>query len=82
VTKDHELKINARGLSNPGPRMMVETALSDHTCSVLRVIVSNAEAVEDLRDYFEKKQARIDVDQIGDDFHIFVDFSSGDSSSA
>ena len=69
-----ELRINARGLSVPGPRMMVETALADATCELLRVVVSHQDAVDDLKAYLEAHGGRVDiVDQIGDDYHIVAD---------
>jgi TusA-related sulfurtransferase len=73
VKQDSEIKINARGLSNPGPRMMVETALAEGEYEAVRVVVSSVEAMEDLRGYFESLGASIETDHIGDDYHIFVD---------
>ena len=70
----NELKINARGLDNPGPRMLVETALARGKPAALRVIVSHQEAVDDLRKLFEKHKATAEVDQIGDEFHVLVRF--------
>ncbi|MGD8414374.1 MAG: sulfurtransferase TusA family protein [Candidatus Latescibacterota bacterium] len=68
-----ELKINARGLSAPGPRLMVETALAKNPNRFLRVVVSEAAAVEDLRKYFAGRNADVKVDQVGEDFHVLVD---------
>ena len=68
-----ELKINARGLSAPGPRLMVETALSRNPSRFLRVVVSDSEAVDDLRVYFEERNAIVTIDQVGTDFHVLVD---------
>jgi TusA-related sulfurtransferase len=71
---ERELKINARGLSAPGPRLMVETTLKKNPCQLLRVVVSNVEAVEDLEDFFKTKQAKVNVDQVGEEFHVLVEF--------
>ena len=76
MKQDSEIRINARGLPNPGPRMMVESALDRRKYESMRVVVSNEEALEDLRGFFESIGASIDTDQIGDDYHIFVDFTS------
>ena len=73
---DRQMKINARGLPSPGPRMMVKRALADNECQTLRVVVSYAEAVEDLKEYFKSLHVTAEVDQIGDEFHLFVDLSS------
>ena len=74
--RDKAFRINARGLSNPGPRMMVEAALADAKYESVRVVVSTKEALEDLRSYFESKDASIETDQIGDDYHLFATFVS------
>ena len=71
---ERELKINARGLSAPGPRLMVETALKKNPCQMMRVVVSNMEAVEDLKEFFKAKQVEVNVDQVGDEFHVLVEF--------
>ena len=69
---ESELKINARGLSNPGPRMMVKSAIEGQNCKRIRVVVNNTEAVKDLEAYFDSVGATVDVDEIGDEFHILV----------
>ncbi len=76
MVSENVIKINARGLSNPGPRMMVETALEKGPCEMMRVVVSSTEAAADLKAFFEEKKAKIEVDEIGDEFHILVDFVS------
>lgn len=73
MTTRAELKINARGLSAPGPRLMVETALAKNPSRFLRVVVSDAAAVEDLQQYFAGRNADVKVDQVGEDFHVLVD---------
>ena len=70
---DRELKINARGLTAPGPRLMVETALTNNPCQLLRVVVSNTDAVKDLEEYFAGKRAKVNVDQVGEEFHLLVE---------
>ncbi|MDH3217789.1 MAG: sulfurtransferase TusA family protein [Candidatus Krumholzibacteria bacterium] len=78
MRQDREIKINARGLSNPGPRLMVKSALAEQKCKRVRVVVSNVEAVEDLREYFSSLGASVETDHIGADYHIFVELSSSD----
>ena len=73
MTTRHELKINARGLSAPGPRLMVETALARDPSRFLRVVVSDSDAVDDLTAYFAERNASVKVDQVGEDFHVLVD---------
>ncbi|UCG51283.1 MAG: hypothetical protein JSW58_13970 [Candidatus Latescibacterota bacterium] len=69
----NEVKINAKGLSNPGPRMMVESVLAEQECKTLRVVVTSEEAVKDLEEYFDTLGATIEVDQIGEEIHMLVD---------
>jgi TusA-related sulfurtransferase len=76
MARDNEIKINARGLSNPGPRMMVETALAKRSISSLRVVVSSKESVDELMAYFETLQAEVVVDHIGNDYHLLVNLPS------
>jgi TusA-related sulfurtransferase len=73
MTTRQELKINARGLTAPGPRLMVETALARNPNRFLRVVVSDSEAVEDLKVYFAERDATVNVDQVGEDYHVLVD---------
>jgi hypothetical protein len=56
--------------------MMVETALEKGDAETLRVVVSNVEALEDLRSYFRAMGASFETDHIGDDYHIHVDLTS------
>ena len=69
---EDELKINARGLSSPGPRLMVENALDVNPGKIIRAIVSSLEAAEDLREHFSKGNFRISVDQVGEEYHVFI----------
>ena len=75
-----DIKINARGLSNPGPRMMVESAISEGEFETMRVVVSSKDALKDLQSYFSSIGATFEADQIGDDYHIFVDLTSQEKS--
>jgi TusA-related sulfurtransferase len=69
-----ELKINARGLSAPGPRLMVEAALAEGPPSrFIRVVVSTLEAVDDLKAYFAERDAIVKVDNVGEEFHVMVE---------
>jgi TusA-related sulfurtransferase len=71
---EREVKINARGLSAPGPRMMVETALAKAPCKVMRVVVSNSQALEDLREFFASRRATVKIDQVGEEYHLVASF--------
>lgn len=72
---ENVIKVNARGLSNPGPRLMVETVLAKGPCRMMRVIVSNEDAAKDLEAYFASLNAGVDIDRIGEEFHILADFT-------
>jgi TusA-related sulfurtransferase len=72
---ENVVKVNARGLSNPGPRMMVETALAKGPCRMMRVIVSNEEAAADLDKFFATLNAVVDIDKVGEEYHILADFT-------
>ena len=69
-----EIKVNARGLSTPGPRMMLKNALSETKCNMVRVIVSKLEAVEDVEKYLETQGTTVHVDQVGEEYHIRAEF--------
>lgn len=73
MASQDELKINARGLSAPGPRLMVESALARSPSERLRIAVSSQEAAEDLRAYFAERGAKVTVDLVGEDYHLLVD---------
>jgi TusA-related sulfurtransferase len=70
---ENEVKINARGLSSPGPRLMVETALKKTPAERLRVVVSSKTAAEDLETYLRGLKAKVEIDVIGEEFHILAD---------
>ncbi|NIM19901.1 MAG: hypothetical protein GTO51_06605 [Candidatus Latescibacteria bacterium] len=73
---ENVIKINARGLSNPGPRMMVQTALEKGKCTMMRVVVSSADAASDLEAFFRSCNAKVEIDAIGEEFHILADFTA------
>jgi len=73
MTTENELKVNARGLSAPGPRLMVETALEKTPARFLRVVVSDQAAVDDLQAYFGERGGNVKIDQVGEEFHVIVD---------
>ncbi len=75
--KDNEHKVNAKGLSGSGPRLMVEGVLKSGDVDFLRVVVSDVDAVEDLKQYFASINAAFEIDQIGDEYHFLVDFTAG-----
>jgi len=72
---ENVIKVNARGLSNPGPRLMVETVLAKGPCRLMRVIVSNKDAAKDLEAYFQSLKAAVDIDRVGEEYHILADFT-------
>lgn len=75
--RDDELQINAKDLSNPGPRIMVESALTRERRRWIRVIVSGDSSIPDLKEYFTSLGAlRIEVDQLGADYHVIVDLGA------
>jgi len=71
---EDELRINARGLSVPGPRLMVESALENGRPSVLRVVVSNDEGARDVGGYLIGRGATVEIDHVGSEFHVVAQF--------
>ena len=69
-----KININARHLSNPGPRLLVENALSKERYSRMRVVVSTVEAADDLHLLFQEIGADVEVDQLVDEYHIVAVF--------
>lgn len=51
---------------------MVESALARAGDRPLRVVVSEPEAVDDLKAYFKELGRACVVDQIGEEFHLLV----------
>ena len=70
-----ELRINARGLSVPGPRLMVQSALEKGRPDQLRVVVSNDESARDLSSYLAGCGASVEIDQVGAEFHVIARFA-------
>ena len=69
-----ELRINARGLSVPGPRLMVQSALEKGHPSIVRVVVSNDEGARDVSGYLSGQGASVEIDQVGGEFHVIAQF--------
>jgi len=72
-----ELRINARGLSVPGPRLMVESALERGLPLVVRVVVSTDEGARDVGGYLTGRGASVEIDQVGAEFHVIAQFARG-----
>ncbi len=70
-----ELRINARGLSVPGPRLMVQSALEQGRPGMMRVVVSTAEGARDVSGYLTGCGATVEIDQVGAEFHVIARFS-------
>ncbi|MDH3197027.1 MAG: hypothetical protein OEO21_02175 [Candidatus Krumholzibacteria bacterium] len=69
---EHEFKINARGLSGPGARMMVDTALAQQHPTLLRVVVSAADAADAVASHLGELGATVKVDQVGEEYHVLA----------
>jgi hypothetical protein len=77
---DGELRINARGLSVPGPRLMVQSALEKGHPAVVRVVVSNDEGARDVGGYLKGVgAASVEIDQVGAEFHVIAQFARVES---
>ena len=70
-----ELRINARGLSVPGPRLMVQSALENGRPELIRVVVSTDEGARDVLGYLTGVGASVEIDQVGAEFHVIARFS-------
>ena len=70
-----ELRINARGLSVPGPRLMVQSALEQGRPGMMRVVVSTDEGARDVGGYLTGCGASVEIDQVGAEFHVIARFS-------
>jgi hypothetical protein len=71
-----EVTINAKGLSSPGPKMMVESAVATRKIKWIRVIVSAGPVVKELTEYFESLSAsHIEVDELGDECHVIANLT-------
>jgi TusA-related sulfurtransferase len=73
---DEEIRVNARKLSTPGPRMMAENAMAATNPSVLRVIVSTEEAARDVATYLHARGADVRTDILGTDIHVIAYFKT------
>jgi hypothetical protein len=73
VSDERELKINARGLSAPGPRLMIKTAIENGHKRRMRVVVSTMEAAEDVVQYLGESGVIAKIDQVGEEFHVITE---------
>ena len=73
---EEEVRINARGLSAPGPRLMAAAALEKGRPHVLRVVVSNDAAAADVREFLATRGASVEVDHVGAEFHVLARFTT------
>ena len=72
-----EEKIMAKGLSPPGPLLIVKKKLQEGIrAQHVRVIVSNPESVDELVSYFEKRGAETMTDRAGEDYHVIADLAN------
>ncbi len=53
---------------------MVEAALDKQEPVLMRVVVSNAPAAEDVRAFLEGRGAQVEIDGVGDEFHVLARF--------
>jgi TusA-related sulfurtransferase len=70
-----ENRIIARGLNPPGPLMLVKKRIDEFRGGHLRVIVSSEAAADELVDYFLAMDAKVEIDNAGDDIHVVVDLT-------
>ena len=71
-----EEKILAKGLSPPGPLLIVKKRLKEGIrAQHLRIIVSNPESMDELVYYFEKRGAETKTDRAGEDYHVIADLA-------
>ena len=73
---DGDVRINARGLSAPGPRLMAEAALAKGHPALLRVVVSSRSAADDVSDYLRSVGASVEIDHVGAEVHVVARFSA------
>jgi len=73
---NEEVRINARGLSAPGPRLMAETVLARGRPSLLRVVVSSRDAADDARTFLETSGAAVEIDEVGTEYHVLARFDA------
>jgi len=70
-----ENRIIARGLNPPGPLMLVKKRIDEFRGGHLRVIVSSEDAADELVDYFLAMDAKVEIDNAGDDIHVVVNLT-------
>jgi hypothetical protein len=75
MVANEEERLIARGLNPPGPLLLVKKSLPTISSRYLRIIVSSKEAVEELVSFFDEINAPVEMDTVGDDFHVVVDVS-------
>jgi TusA-related sulfurtransferase len=75
VNGAEEKKIIARGLNPPGPLLLVKKRISEFIGGHLRVIVSSEDAADELVEYFLEMNAKVEIDNAGDDIHLVVDMT-------
>lgn len=73
MARNNEKLIIARGLSTPGPLLLVKKELESRGSRKLRIVVSSEEAALDLQGYFRDRSARAEIDVAGDDYHVVID---------
>jgi hypothetical protein len=72
---EQEVRVIARGLSVPGPRLMVDAVLDKEQPALMRVVVSSMPAAEDVRSYLEGRGAAVEIDTVGTEFHVLARFA-------
>jgi TusA-related sulfurtransferase len=72
---EEEKRVIARGLSSPGPLLLVKKNLDEYMGGHLRVIVSTDDAADELVDYFMETGAKVEIDHAGEDIHVVVDLT-------
>ena len=70
-----ENRIIARGLNPPGPLLLVKKRIDEFKHGHLRVIVSSEDAADELVEYFLGMNAKVEIDNAGDDIHVVVDLT-------
>jgi TusA-related sulfurtransferase len=72
---EEEKRIIARGLSSPGPLLLVRKRLDEFRGGHLRVIVSTDDSADELVDFFMEMGAKVEIDHAGTDIHVVVDLT-------
>jgi hypothetical protein len=53
---------------------MVDAVLDKEQPTLMRVVVSNAPAAEDVRSFLEGRGAVVEIDGVGNEFHVLARF--------